>query len=127
MNPAGTLVGTTVGLGAAVVVTADAVVAAGDAVPAAAVLAASEGSAAGVRVARFTTAITDATAMTNATIAKVVNRRRSHLPDGFGAGSTSATSAATGSSAGLGGEDCFSPATSSGRGASLDERLSAAS
>ncbi len=63
MNPAGTTTGVKVGLAAALVVTAGV------------------GSAAGVRVARFTTAITDATAMTSATIATVARPRRSHLPE----------------------------------------------
>src|SRR5688500_19013247 len=116
MNPGGTPTGVTVGLAAAVVVKAG-----GD------VVTAGVGSAAGVRVARFTTAITDATAITTATIATVANPRRSHLPDGLGADSAFATFAAAGSSGELGGDGRCSSATSSGRGASLGDRLSSVS
>ena len=49
------------------------------------------GTAAGVRVARFTTAITDATAITSATIAKVASPRRSHRRTALGDGSAFAT------------------------------------
>src|SRR5215207_2488016 len=107
MNPAGTAACVMVGLTGAVVVTAGV------------------GSAAGVRVARFTTAITDATTITSAAIATVASPRRSHLPGGFGGGSGHAA-LATGSSVAGGGVD-GSCVTSRGRGASLVERLSAVS
>ena len=116
MNTGGTLTGVTVGLPAAVGVV---VVTAGD------VVTTGVGSAAGVRVARFTTTITDATAITNATIAKVASPRRCHLPDGLGDGSALATFAAAGPSRGLGGEGSCSSVTSGGRGAGLVVRLSA--
>src|SRR5215211_9392306 len=108
MNPGGMNTGVIVGLTAALVVTAGV------------------GSAAGVRVARFTTAITDVTAITSAAIATVASPRRSHLAGGFGGGSGHATLLTTGSSVARGGVD-GSCVTSGGRGASLVERLSAVS
>ena len=85
------------------------------------------GSAAGVRVARFTAAITDTAAITSATIATVASPRRSHLADGLGAGSTFASFAATGSSVAAGGEGGDPCVASTGRGANLVDRLSAVS
>jgi|SRR5215207_80565 len=108
MNPGGMTTGVMVGLTAALVITAGV------------------GSAAGVSVARFTTAITDTTAIRSAAIATVASPRRSHLAGGLGGGSGHAALLATGSSVAGGGVD-DSCVTSRGRGASLVERLSAVS
>src|SRR5215216_4458983 len=104
-NPAGTVTGVPLGLAGAWEV-ADGV-----------------GSTAGVRVARFTTAITDATAINTAAIAKVSSPRRSHLLDGLGvAGSAFA---GTGSSLlGGGGDSSADSGASSGLGASCVDKFS---
>src|SRR5512132_2956688 len=109
MNPAGTTTGVWLGLWGTLEVT--------DGV----------GSTAGVRVARLTTAIADATTINTAAMIKVTTPRRSHLPDGRMAG-TGLAAAGAGFAVGGGGADS-SPVSevACGFGASCADRLRAAS